>query len=283
MNVYEELQTEIDISEGLIRAAEPWSDQYKKDQETFVGLTTTEARLERHINAWLRGLANRTLFLINWAAVQHIKAYDVEVLINEDELDNQAGLIAQFIFEDIAAATALGAQAGETVYAMPIGIHSTDAAVQRLTTEQVASLIGKRVDKNGIIIDNPNAKYRITDAIRKDISSAIKTGVNLRETETQMVDRVRTSIRNKNRATIIAQTESVNAYQNGMLEFGNQAGAVGKESLTINTQDICGVNAKAGIIKLNATFPSGHKAPAYHPRCRCSLRLVFPSELEQQQ
>lgn len=287
MNVRQALQTEIDISAGLILAAEPWGARYRQSPDTFIALTTTEARLERKLRRYFRTFSERAPHLINWAQWynKRIQAYEVEVLVTNDEVNTQSGLVTQVIFEDIAAATAIGANAGETMYRTPLGIASTDAEIQRLTTEQIGRLIGKRLNKDGTLVDNPKSEYVITDSIRRDIAAAIKTSITLRENEYETTERVRRTIAAMadagKRATIIAQTESVNAYNNGLLHFADRSGAVGKEWESYNKLDICGQYAKLGIVKIDYSYNDyGKQGPTAHPRCRCSLRLVYPSELE---
>jgi len=282
MDKFEAIEDEIEQADILIKAAEKWSPQYKKDPKSQAKLIRFEAKLERILRKYFRDLSERVPAYVNWSAYAgFVQAFDVDVLIDDEDLDYEDGLVFNLLYDDYAKGIAIGADAGEVIYKRPIGISETSAAVQRAAREQVAMLVGKKVDKSGRVVDNPRADYQISNKTRQDIRESINTSLSLGETIESAKIRLSKTINNPKRAEIIAQTESVNAYQIGLKTFGEESGAVGKEWLSLNDDDECGDNANAGIIDLNDSFPSGDKEPAAHPRCRCSLRLVYPEEINQ--
>lgn len=284
------VENEIIESGVVIKAAEDWSDDYRKQPEIHAKLIRSESKMELALVKYFRDLASRSVEYIDWMeyyrAVAKVTAaeapYDVEVIIKDDPLELEDGMFMNVIFDPIATETALGAQFGEAVYDIPIGITETDATIQRIAREHVAELVGKRVDKDGNVIENPKAKYRIGDKTRTDIRESIRTSINLGEDQKTATARLTKTIRNPKRAAMIASTESVNAFQGGLYHYAKTAGAVAKEWQTVLGACIrCVTNANAGPIPIDQDFPSGHKAPSCHPWDRCGCRYIWPEELQQ--
>lgn len=285
--VYEK---EIEAYDRLLIAAEKWSPLYKGDRDTYRRIIKAEARLRREIRGVFRETASKVESHINWnqylaqqakvnASADPLKAaVDVEVIVEDSLYDEMEGLFFTITFETISTAISIGAQAGEAIYKIPLGIRSTDAAIQELTTKRLAWLVGKRVDKEGNVVDNPKPEYRISDKTRKDIASNIRTGIALGEDKQTMTKRLEQIVKNPKRAETIAQTETVNAYGAGMHEFGVESGATGKEWEDVAATDVCKMNADEGIIPLTALYYSGDLHPAAHTGCRCNERLVYANE-----
>jgi hypothetical protein len=173
---------------------------------------------------------------------------------------------------------AVGAQAGEAIYKIPMGITSTSANIQKLTMEKVAALVGKKVLKDGTIIDNPKADMNILDTVRNDIAQSIKTSLALGEDLQTAVERVQKVIDSPYRAELIARTESVNAYQSGLAQFAIDSDAKGKEWDTSGGCAICEGNAAEGPIPIDAIFSSGDSEPTAHPNCKCSLTYIYQEQ-----
>jgi hypothetical protein len=290
MNGLTAVEVEIENLNNVILAAEQWSKQYRKDPETHGKLIKTESRLETVLRRYFKEVADRAPTYIHWFKYYALKnsvvaaANDdelkIDVFVSDDIVDQEDMLFFEAIYEPLAQAIALGAQAGETVYSREVGISKTSRVVQKTAQEMIAEMVGKKVDASGQLIDNPKSNYKISDKTRADIRQSIATSLSLGEDQEAATERLRASIKNPKRAGLIARTEAVNGYQRGLLAMGLDSGAVGKEWQSINNDDSCGMNAAAGMIKIDETFPSGHLAPAAHPNCRCSLRLVYPEELD---
>jgi hypothetical protein len=287
MNGLTAVESEIESLNNVILAAEAWSKQYRKDPETHAKLIKTESRLETTLRRYFKELSDRVPSYINWYMYEHLKSQvaaaagddlKIDVFISDDVFGKEDGLFVQTVFDPLSQAIALGAAAGEKVYSQDIGISQTSAVVQRTAQEMTAELVGKKLDASGQMIDNPKAAFRISDKTRADIRQSIATSLSLGEDQKSATERLQASIKNPKRAGTIARTEAVNGYQKGLLSMGQESGAVGKEWQSTNNDDICGTNAAAGVIKLDRNFPSGHSAPAAHPNCRCSIRLVYPED-----
>lgn len=286
----EEIEREAINLTALIRSSEGWSSEYTKDPKMHAKLLRAEATLQVKLVRYFRDIAASIAKYIHWQPYLNQRPqtpnpanpnFNVEVIVQDMPLDEYDGTFIKVVFQEVATLTAIGATAGENIYRVPLGIQSTDAIIQELTTEHVASLVGKKVLKDGSIVDNPKATHRISDKTRKDIAQSIKTSLNLGDDIQAATERLKKSVMglNNNRAKIIAQTESVNAYQSGLLEFGKQSGAVGKEWQDVGAVDICSEYAALGPVAFDYDYDGdGLQGPTVHPRCRCSLRLVYQAE-----
>lgn len=283
----DECEDEIERLDNAIKAAEQWSDEYSKAPDQHASLITTESKIERKLREYFRGLADRSVGFVNWAnyelSARTVRADETEVIVNIDDtlLGQEDALVIQAIYDPVTAAVALGIESGETIYQTSVGLSESSVDVQRAARDLVAQLVGKKLDKDGNIVANPNAKYRISDRTRTEIRESIRTSLSLGETITDAQARLQRTIRDPNRAMTIARTETVNAYQRGITLFGDKSGAVGKEWLSVNPNDICGQYAAQGVVPIDYFYDPTVKLkhPAAHPNCRCSIRLVYPEEL----
>lgn len=277
-----------DQNGGLIRAAESWSKEYKKDPDTFAKLVKNEAKMERLLYGYFKDLAERVPDMINWAAyndkanpVQAADKVDISAIFSDSELDYEDSLIMKLMFDPIQTAAELGVKAGEKVYKKPLGDSQVSDAVQEAARKQIAYLVGKRVDSSGNIVDNPRAEYSITESTRQYIRESIRTSISLGETQQEATARLQTKIKDPERAAKIASTESVNSYQGGLFNFAQESGAVAKEWQTIaGACPTCEGNASEGAIPLNENFISDDDAPSAHPYDRCGLRYIYQEELD---
>lgn len=290
----QELEYEAIKLSALIRATEDWSSEYAKDPTSHAKLLRTEARMQVDLTKFFRDIAKDLPRYIDWhaystdlraattqkfaAGEQQQSQYNVDVIVRDVPTDRYDGTFIKVVFEELAIMTAIGAQAGEAIYGVPLGIQSTDAIIQQLTTQHVANLVGKKLLKDGSIVDNPKATYRISDKTRTDIAQSVKTSLNLGETVDEATARLQKVIANPNRAKIIAQTESVNTYQAGLYEFGAQSGAVGKEWQDVGAVDVCADYAAEGPVPFDYLYGGTLTGPTAHTRCRCGQRLIYQAE-----
>lgn len=266
---------------SLINASqEDWSYLYKKDPKTHAKLIKKQSKWQIELTKYLKDMSNNAHLFVNWAQYHsRLNAdYNIDVIINDEAIDAYDGTFINISLELVAEIMATGGQAGENIYKIPLGIKSTDANIQKLATDKVASLVGKKVLKDGTIVDNPNATMNINETTRNNILQSIKTSLALGETSQEALIRMQDIIYDPGRAQMISQTESVNAYQQGLSEFANESGAVGKEWDTFMGCEICQGNTNQGAIPINGEFQSGDSEPSAHPNCKCGLRYIYKSE-----
>lgn len=280
-------EDEIERLDNVIKAAEDWSAEYSKAPNEHADLIKTESKMERRLRAYFRELADRCTSYISWpayeVAVRKVKADDTEIIVTID--DTVAGredmLVIQAMYDPTVAAIVLGIDSGEAIYQSSVGLSAVSTEVQVAARELVAQLVGRTLDGDGNIIDNPKAKYRISDITRRNIQESIRTSISLGENITDAKLRLQTAIKDPRRALTIARTETVNAFQKGMMMFAGSSGAVAKEWMSSNPKDVCGEYGARGVVALDHVYDASSKLlhPAAHPNCRCSLRLVYPEEL----
>lgn len=287
MSKIQATEDQIEANARIIIAAERWSKEYKKDLTTHSKIIRIEARMERTLRKFFREMADRAPGYVNWYAyetklrqLQAAEDFSVEVIVDDKAFSGENDAFVGVFFKEVEDSVSTGAAAGQNIYARNIGISSVDEMVQMVSKERIAYLVGKRLDRDGIIVDNPNAKYRVTDKTRNSVRQSISTSLSLGEDQKAAVERLRKTVADPARAELIAQTEAVNGYQGGMYGYAKAAGAVAKEWQNLGATDFCKTNTDAGIIPIDDKFPSGHQQPSAHPRCRCGVRYVWPEELE---
>lgn len=149
--------------------------------------------------------------------------------------------------------------------------------------ERAAELVGMRYDDSGQLVENPNARWAITDSTREIVAAQVETAIE----EGWSADRLATEIADgaafdAARAEVVARTELALANANGAMIGYRDSGMVeGKVWLTAEddlVSDDCQANADAGEIGLDENFPSGDDAPPAHPNCRCDVAPVVADE-----
>lgn len=287
-----QVDDEIEQLDIIIKASEDWSKSYQKDPKTHAKLIKNEAKMARALRGWLDDTAKSAVKSIDWKEYDRLKnavtatqikaAVNVKTIVTGTLFDDSDSVFMSIAFDYIATSTLLGGQAGESIYDVALGLTSTSDIIQSLTTNRIARLVGKVVDDNGNIVDNPNADYRISDVIRDQIKSSIQTSIDLGENRDDASSRLVDLIGNPDRADMIAQTESVNAYSSGLLGFGQESGATGKEWQDVGADDVCATNSDNSPIAIDDSFEdvdgSPIDGPVAHPNCRCGVRLLYANE-----
>lgn len=149
---------------------------------------------------------------------------------------------------------ATGGQFGEIEYGINLGITSLSESVLIAAREQTARLVSQ-----------------VTDTNRKLIREAIRQGIAMGEDVTGTIARIKTVINNPVRAEMIAQTESVNAYQTGLNNFAVETNAKRKTWEALNGACKACAPVDGETVGTGGLFSNGKSIPAAHPRCRCGL------------
>lgn len=242
----------------VLRASEAWEASYRKDKATFGRLLREEVALEQDMAEYLRDLSERAPEFVRWTEVIQAAA----VPPAGDEIWKQEQQRAYVItYGHISELVVIGGQAGEVIYKTPIGFGPNTPYVLDAAGKHTAELVS-----------------RITDTTRDLIRQAIKTGIDMGENGAQMTERLRGVLNDPARAELIARTESVNAYQLGLAEFGRISGAKSKTwEYLAGACEVC-TSALAlnddGTVGIDESFASSTGTidrPPAHPRCRCGV------------
>ena len=141
---------------------------------------------------------------------------------------------------------------------------------------RAAELVGKKY-VGGKLIDNPDAKWTITestrDRLRATIDQAMQEGwsTNMLAGEISNNDAFSAT-----RAQMIARTEIARADMHGSMIAYRASGVVDSKEWLLGDAacDICQANAAEGIIPLDQDFSSGDDAAPAHPNCECTVSPV---------
>ena len=155
------------------------------------------------------------------------------------------------------------------------GIVTAQKLAREFAQDRAAELVGmKWVD--GELIENPNAKWAISDSTRDMIRRAVEDAFAGETKISDLADTIADSgAFSDSRADMIAKTEVARAQSEGTLAAWKQTGAVLARKWVLSSIhpccDECDENAAAGSVPIDEPFPSGdHTVPA-HPNCICAV------------
>lgn len=153
-------------------------------------------------------------------------------------------------------------------------ISSVSRAAQDYAHKRAAELVGKQW-RNGKLVDNPNAAYRIDKTTRDEIRGLVEKAFSEETRLEDLVEAIRKAgAFSESRAKTIARTEIVRAQSLGTLDVWKSMRTV--KSTTWDTSaegpcPVCEANRDHGPVELGKAFPSGDACPPAHPNCRCAL------------
>jgi urease gamma subunit len=143
-----------------------------------------------------------------------------------------------------------------------------------------AELVGKKwVD--GVLVDNPDAKWAITETTREELRDLIGKAFSEAWTPAELAKQIDASwMFSPGRAEMIAETETAMALTAATVNTGTQAGATTKSVQMSNLHDVddeCDAAEQAGEVEIESPYPDGSIHVPLHPRCRCVELLHIPT------
>jgi len=158
-----------------------------------------------------------------------------------------------------------------------------DARALSWAQQRGAELVGNKVDEDGNIIENPDAKWAITDSTRDMLQRTIQASVKAGDSPRQLQQRIEDSVAfGDTRASTIARTELATAHIQGNKEGWTGAGVEFKKSALGSAHDLddeCDEAEADGAIPMDDLFSNGYDAPPYHPNCVCDLLPVLNEKM----
>jgi len=239
---------------------EPWHPNYKKNRKLFKKLVRLTVKMKRNIDTFFLGQLERLSYQMRLPLVQADEASDFIKQLDWDEEERKLTAVLEIDFGQIFA---VGAMATELELQVNLNIGPTH-------TEQAKFLRNYTVKLSG----------EITETTRKRITEQVRTSIELGEPRQELANRINKILNNPKRAEMIAQTESIRAYAEGRLAAGRRLGIPYKQWQAFKSAcPICErLNGK--VVKLEETFDGRINAPGAHPRCRCSLKLLYTNPNE---
>jgi len=155
----------------------------------------------------------------------------------------------------------------------------SDTQARDYARERGAEMVGKKwVD--GELVDNPNAKWAITDTTREGLRQLIVDAFEQQWTPTELAREIDASfVFSPGRAEMIARTETAMAQAFATVQTGKNFGAKTKSCQMSNLHDIddqCDAAAAAGEIPIDKPYPDGVMHIPLHPRCMCVELVHVP-------
>ncbi|MGB3684951.1 MAG: hypothetical protein WA991_03900 [Ornithinimicrobium sp.] len=250
------LEAYVDVQSAL-KASESWEQSYRDSPATFKRLVRQEAELQAAAVEYLVGLSGRVSSIVNWSEVKLAPVQAAAVPPENDErFKAEMALLSAVVSTYILEMTTIGAQAGEHLYKRPIGITSLDDFILDSAERHTAQLVSQ-----------------VTGTTRRLIQRSIKRSIAEGRDFASTLDLLKETVSNPVRAEMIASTESVNAYQDGLSRFAEQTGAKTKtwDALSGACQLCSPLDGETIRRDKQFTLPNGVQVekPAAHPRCRC--------------
>lgn len=196
-----------------------------------------------------------------------------------DFLINPTAEALEAVAED-AVSAALAILGGETENLFDEVSQAAVAAAR----ERAAELVGRRVLSNGDVIDNPDARWAITESTRDMIRDTITRVLEENEGSRTLVEELQDSYAfSPERAEMISRTEIANANSSAAMSSyraARDAGVSVKKEWEPGGEscEICLLNADAGPIDLDDQFPSGDDETPAHPNCTCATLPVVEDD-----
>lgn len=250
----------------------PAADRARKSLQSLLedGLSTVGGRVTAAVATHLEGLSKADLPDENEEAI--IRA--------------ALGSIGSWDFLFDGTAEALTGLASDTVMAAVamIGSTRTDDIVDQVSERSVAQaearaaeLLGRRVLPDGTIIDNPDARWAISDSTRTMVRDTIGRVLRENEGSATLVEELRiTYAFSPARAEMVSRTEiaAINSRASSETYLAARGAGVSVQKEWILGPDpceICQSNADQGPIDVDSSFDSGDDEPPAHPNCVCAI------------
>ena len=160
-------------------------------------------------------------------------------------------------------------------------------AARNFARKRAAEMVGKKW-VNGHLVDNPRAKWAITDTTREVLREAVKQAFSQEGgAPADLSKRIEESgIFGEARAEMIARTEMARAQVEGALVTAGEVGVIAKRSELSNDhegQDECDEAADLGVIAIDDDFGEHGSGPPFHPNCACAIVFLTAADAEAQE
>jgi len=145
------------------------------------------------------------------------------------------------------------------------------------TLATAQELAAKFARERTIAILSPGGKESITAVTRDWVRGLVRQNISQGESLQTLQKHLREGWGySKDRAEVIARTETASAQTKGSLASYESLGHEGKEWQTSgsNVCDLCLAAAADGPVRLGEAFSNGFQGPPAHPKCECGLLPV---------
>jgi hypothetical protein len=150
--------------------------------------------------------------------------------------------------------------------------------------ERAAELVGMRVDAEGALIVNPDARWAITEGTRAWIKGDVEIAIENGSSTDVLAQVLEASYAfSPERAEMVARTELARADVAGNLISYRDSGVVEGKEWALGSEhgdeDECDEAAALGVVALDSDFGGAGDPPA-HPGCVCDILPVLVTEAD---
>lgn len=157
----------------------------------------------------------------------------------------------------------------------------SDTQALEYAQTRAAELVGKKW-VNGVLVDNPDAKWAITDTTREELRELIARAFAEQWTPAELSKQIDSAfVFSAGRAEMIAETETAMAQTAATVQTGKNLGATTKSIQMSNLHDIddeCDDAEEDGEVPIDKPYSNGSLHVPLHPRCRCVEMVHVPKE-----
>lgn len=201
---------------------------------------------------------------------------EAEAILRAAKLEHWERL-ADLLVAPLGQAATEGVLRADGVTLDPEALRLANQDAVDYAASRAAELVGRH--QTGAGLTEGDTEYAIDETTRAGLRDTVTRALEEGWSPDELAQAVEGSyLFSADRAETIARTELALAHSEGNLMAWRRSGVVtGKKSVLSDghdLDDICNVNAAAGTIPLDASFPSGHSAPPYHPNCECAVSPV---------
>lgn len=267
ITLLQQLRDEVDIIASQLLEFEEWDATYLTQKDLLARLIRSERKTEDEVYKAFREWSERIPELVNVSEIEKRirkeKKYSVLEPIAESAWSEFNKRLALALALGVVDALSAGGEHSERELNVDIGWNSETEPASKWLEKYSLDLVKD-----------------LSKTTRDRMSAQINLGIKLGEDLDAVTSRLEKVIKDRNRAKLIGQTESVRAYTAGRLMVGNQIGATEKTWSSIidnRTSNICRSN-DGRTIPFEEFFEDLYgrpiEGPPAHPRCRSGLKIA---------
>ena len=157
-------------------------------------------------------------------------------------------------------------------------LSSSNKIAEEYAAKRAAEMVGMKYNDAGELVENPSAKWAISDTTRDRLREIVKNAFEEKTPFSEVIGDLRDAdIFSESRAAMIAKTEISNAQVRSNFTVWKQSGLVKVRvkwlALGPDPCPICLANNNE-VRELGSKFTSGDEYPTAHPNCYCILQAV---------
>lgn len=269
LNSLKELSYELSLKAAATLPGEPFEKGYMANKKAFSMLMKSDHHIEKWFTQYFKDLSvyvgNRLNPVAYNMKVQEMKQASMLDDLIQVDWTKEGIKIRVFLIDELIQALQAGSISVGEIPGFPSGFVTTTAQAMKYLQSYSLDLV-----------------KGLNNTTKDDINTALQTSISLGENQEAAARRMASVVNSPVRASMIAHTETVRAFNQGRMMTGEQLGATQKEWVAAPTACIICSSINPVIVDFNKNFVSDAGgefsiAPA-HPRCRCLVYPILPKK-----